>query len=81
MKRSFKLSLEMPLSELLKNCKESKDILFEFGLKEYQDILDVISPKLSLSGAFKLLELSEEEISEVWTRLQKSCYRGGKSYG
>ncbi len=72
-----RLTPDIVLSDLLEELPESKDILYEHGLKKLEDldILDVVADKLTLRGFFKLMDIDELTQGKIWQEIQNMYSR------
>ncbi len=69
--QGVRLSMDMVLSELFEIVPESRNLLMDYGLKRLveEDVLDVLSDKLSVNGLFRISRVLEEEKYDVWNKI------------
>jgi len=61
------------LQEILDKYEESFELLFPYGLNKLieEDILEIVAPRLTIEGFFRLFDLSEEDRNHLWKELNK----------
>ncbi|WP_333784994.1 DUF1858 domain-containing protein [Thermocrinis sp.] len=67
-----RLNLDTNLKELLERYPDAKKILWEYGLNrlEEEDLVDVVSDKLTIKGFFRLMDLDEDAQGKIWLEIQ-----------
>ncbi len=77
-----KLTHNTLLSELLEKYEETFNILYPYGLNRLieEDILEIVAPRLTLEGFFRLFDLSEEERDKVWKEINKVVKKYANMY-
>ncbi|HIO41479.1 MAG TPA: DUF1858 domain-containing protein [Aquifex sp.] len=77
-----KLTHNTLLQELLEKYEETFDILFPYGLNKLieDDILEIVAPRLTLEGFFRLFNLSDEERDKVWKEINKVVKKYANMY-
>jgi hypothetical protein len=68
-----KLTHNTYLKELLDKYSETFEVLYPYGLNkliEY-DILEIVAPRLTIEGFFRLFNISEKEREKVWKEINK----------
>ncbi len=68
-----KLTEDIKLTTLFEFLPESKELLMDYGLKKVEEdgVYDIIVPRLTLKGFMNLMELSEKEREELWSKLEE----------
>ncbi|WP_461832563.1 DUF1858 domain-containing protein [Aquifex sp.] len=68
-----KLTEDIKLTTLFEFLPESKELLMDYGLKKVEEdgVYDIIVPRLTLKGFINLMELSEKEREELWSKLEE----------
>jgi hypothetical protein len=61
------------LQEILDKYEESFELLYPYGLNRLidEDILEIVAPRLTIEGFFRLFNLGEEERNYLWKELNK----------
>ncbi len=61
------------LQEILDKYEESFELLYPYGLNKLieEDILEIVAPRLTIEGFFRLFNLNEEERNYLWKELNK----------
>ena len=61
------------LQEILDKYEESFELLYPYGLNRLieEDILEIVAPRLTIEGFFRLFNLNEEERNYLWKELNK----------
>ncbi len=77
-----KLTHNTLLQELLEKYEETFDILFPYGLNKLieDDILEIVAPRLTLEGFFRLFNLPDEERDKVWKEINKVVKKYASMY-
>ena len=77
-----KLTHNTLLQELLEKYEETFDILFPYGLNKLieDDILEIVAPRLTLEGFFRLFNLPDEERDKVWKEINKVVKKYANMY-
>lgn len=68
-----KLTHNILLSELLDKYEESFNILYPYGLNKFieNDILEIVAPRLTLEGFFRLFNIGEKDRDYIWKEINK----------
>ncbi|GAB6066112.1 hypothetical protein JCM9492_12040 [Aquifex pyrophilus] len=68
-----KLTEDIKLTTLFEFLPESKELLMNYGLKKIEEdgVYDIVVPRLTLKGFMNLMELSEKEREELWSKLEE----------
>ena len=77
-----KLTHNTLIQELLEKYEETFDILFPYGLNKLieNDILEIVAPRLTLEGFFRLFDLSDEDRDKVWKEINKVVKKYASMY-
>ncbi len=68
-----KLTHNTLLQELLEKYEETFDVLYPYGLNKLieNDVLEIVAPRLTLEGFFRLFDISEEDRDKLWKEINK----------
>ncbi|HID79449.1 MAG TPA: hypothetical protein EYH48_04715 [Aquifex aeolicus] len=68
-----KLTHNTLLQELLEKYEETFELLYPYGLNKLieNDILEIVAPRLTLEGFFRLFDISEEDRDKLWKEINK----------
>ncbi len=68
-----KLTHNILLDELLEKYEESFNILYPYGLNKLieEDILEIVAPRLTLEGFFRLFNISDKDRDYIWKEINK----------
>lgn len=77
-----KLTHNTLLQELLEKYEETFNILYPYGLNRLidDDTLEIVAPRLTLEGFFRLFNLSDEERDKVWKEINKVVKKYANMY-
>ncbi|MEO2153208.1 MAG: DUF1858 domain-containing protein [Aquificae bacterium] len=68
-----KLTHNTPLQEILEKYEESFEILYPYGLNKLieNDILEIVAPRLTIEGFFRLFDISDKDRDYLWKEINK----------
>ncbi len=68
-----KLTHNTPLQEILEKYEESFEILYPYGLNKLieNDILEIVAPRLTIEGFFRLFDISDKDRDFLWKEINK----------
>jgi len=68
-----KLTHNTLLQELLDKYEETFNILYPYGLNTLieNDILEIVAPRLTLEGFFRLFNISDNDRDKLWKEINK----------
>ena len=68
-----KLTHNTLLQELLDKYEETFNILYPYGLNKLieNDILEIVAPRLTLEGFFRLFDISDKDRDKIWKEINK----------
>ncbi len=68
-----KLTHNTTLQEILEKYEESFELLYPYGLNKLieNDILEIVAPRLTLEGFFRLFDVPEKERDRLWKEINK----------
>jgi len=77
-----KLTHNTLLQELLEKYEETFNILYPYGLNKLieDDILEIVAPRLTLEGFFRLFNLSDAERDKIWKEINKVVKKYASMY-
>jgi len=77
-----KLTHNTLLGEILEKYEEAYEILLPYGLNKLieEDILEIVAPRLTLEGFFRLFDLSDKDRDFVWKEINKLVKKYASSY-
>lgn len=77
-----KLTHNTLLQELLEKYEETFELLYPYGLNKLieNDILEIVAPRLTLEGFFRLFDISEEDRDKLWKEINKIVKKYASMY-
>ena len=68
-----KLTHNTLLQELLEKYEETFEILYPYGLNKLieDDILEIVAPRLTLEGFFRLFDIPDKDRDKLWKEINK----------
>ncbi len=77
-----KLTHNILLQELFEKYEESFEILYPHGLNKLieNDILEIVAPRLTLEGFFRLFDIKDELRDQLWKELNKVVKKYASMY-
>ncbi len=82
LKMKPKLTHNTPLQEILDKYEESFEILYPYGLNRLieEDILEIVAPRLTLEGFFRLFNLDDKARDHIWKEINKLVKKYASMY-
>ncbi len=77
-----KLTHNTLLSEILDKYEEAFDILYPVGLNKLieADILEIVAPRLTIEGFFRLFNIEGKERDRIWKEINKLVKKYANTY-
>jgi hypothetical protein len=77
-----KLTHNTLLKEILDKYEEAYEVLYPYGLNRLieDDILEIVAPRLTLEGFFRLFDLDDKARDFVWKEINKLVKKYAASY-
>lgn len=77
-----KLTHNTLLQELLDKYEETFNILYPYGLNKLieNDILEIVAPRLTLEGFFRLFDISDKDRDKIWKEINKVVKKYASMY-
>lgn len=77
-----KLTHNTLLQEILDKYEEAFDILYPYGLNRLieEDILEIVAPRLTLEGFFRLFDLKDKDRDYIWKEINKLVKKYAANY-
>jgi hypothetical protein len=77
-----KLTHNTPLQEILDKYEEAFEILYPYGLNKLieEDILEIVAPRLTLEGFFRLFDIKDKDRDKLWKEINKLVKKYANSY-
>jgi hypothetical protein len=77
-----KLTHNTLLQEILDKYEEAFEILYPYGLNRLieDDILEIVAPRLTLEGFFRLFDIKDKDRDYIWKEINKLVKKYAANY-